>query len=114
MSIMKIDGFFGNCRLKFSNLLYFNTSLKQTKFSFNQLRKITLDLKKKGKRIVMTHGAFDLFHRGHLDLIQKSSLKANFLIVGVESDENISNYKNILRPIIDEDSRVEIINELSW
>ncbi|HLD03977.1 MAG TPA: adenylyltransferase/cytidyltransferase family protein [Candidatus Dojkabacteria bacterium] len=48
-------------------------SRKSTSFDIETLFKLTRYLKKKGKRIVFTHGAFDLFHLGHLELLQKSA-----------------------------------------
>lgn len=71
------------------------------------------DLKKYGKRIGLTHGAFDLFHHAHLDLLQKSASICDFLIVGVDSDESIRDYKGITRPIVREEYRMEIISELN-
>ena len=86
---------------------------KATAFPLETLFKLTRDLKKKGKKIVFTHGAFDLFHLGHLDLLQKSADRADFFIVSVESDQNISQYKDYRRPIIGEKARMEIVNELN-
>lgn len=81
-------------------------------FSLETLYKITYDLKKCGLRIGITHGAFDLFHHSHLDLLQKASTICDFLIVGVDSDISVSEYKSNKRPVVEEESRMEIINEL--
>jgi cytidyltransferase-like protein len=80
--------------------------------SLETLKKITHDIKSQGKRIGITHGAFDIFHSSHLDLIKKSSVLCDFLIVGIDSDRNVSAYKTYKRPIFDELSRASIINEL--
>lgn len=71
------------------------------------------DLKSRGRRIGMTHGAFDLFHYSHLDLLRKTSDICDFLIVGVDSNDSVSKYKDYKRPIIDQEYRIEIINELN-
>ena len=76
------------------------------------LRRIVQDAKSLGKRICLTSGAFDLFHYSHLDLIRKSSEICDFLIVGVDSDNSVSDYKSYKRPIIPEEKRLEIINSL--
>jgi cytidyltransferase-like protein len=77
------------------------------------LYKITRDLKRQGKTIGLTHGAFDLFHFSHLDLLEKAATLCDFLIVGVDCDENIMKYKSYKRPLIGENSRLRIINELN-
>ncbi|MBU0976257.1 MAG: adenylyltransferase/cytidyltransferase family protein [Patescibacteria group bacterium] len=82
-------------------------------FSLESLFKICYDLKKYGKRIGLTHGAFDLFHHAHLDLLQKSATMCDFLIVGVDSDSSIRSYKGHKRPIVKEEHRMEIISELN-
>lgn len=81
-------------------------------YSLDTLFKLCSDLRGSGKKICLTHGAFDLFHYAHLDLLQQSSAICDFLIVGVDSDSSVTKYKSYKRPIIDERQRTEIINEL--
>lgn len=76
--------------------------------------RISRELRSRGKIVGFTHGAFDLFHIGHLSVLQESRKKCDFLIVALESDKNIGQYKNIYRPIVSEDSRLEIINSISY
>lgn len=75
--------------------------------------KISHELRKQGKVVGFTHGAFDLFHTSHLDLLLKSSHLCDFLIVAVDVDENISKYKGYSRPIVPQDQRMRIISELN-
>lgn len=81
-------------------------------FSLETLYKMTYDLKKEGNRIAFTHGAFDLFHGGHLQFLTLSKRRCDYLIVGIETDEKIAEYKESKRPIIDEDTRLSIISQL--
>jgi len=81
-------------------------------FSLETLLQVTYDLHKSGKRICLTHGAFYLFHYSHLDLLEKSSSNCDFLIVSIESDQSVAEYKSYRRPIIDEHSRLRIIGSL--
>ena len=74
--------------------------------------KVAHDLKRSGKKICFTHGAFDLFHYGHLYMLRKSAAKCDYLIVGIDCDKNVSDYKNIDRPVIGERERLEIISSL--
>lgn len=82
-------------------------------FSNSTLKRILYDVKYQGKTIGLAHGAFDLFHVSHLDLLKKASKKCDFLIVGVDSDYNISKYKSKMRPVIPEEERLKIIAELN-
>ena len=81
-------------------------------YSLETLFKIVYDLKGQGKRIGITHGAFDLFHYSHLDLLEKSAYICDYLIVGIDSDVSVKNYKSYKRPIIPEDQRMKIINSV--
>ena len=82
-------------------------------FSLETLFRFCYDLKKESKKIGLTHGAFDLFHYSHLDLLRKSAVICDFLIVGIECDEHVSRYKEYRRPVVDQKSRAAIIGELN-
>ena len=58
-----------------------------------------------------TTGVFDLFHIGHLNLLQKAKSNCDRLIVGVSTDELVETYKN-KTPIIPFRERIEIISAL--
>ena len=64
------------------------------------------------KKIVYVGGCFDLFHVGHLNLLQKAKVFGDILIVGVSTDELVQSYKST-RPIISLVDRVKIIESLS-
>lgn len=84
-------------------------------YSLDTLLSMAYDVKKAGKKIVLTHGAFDLFHVGHLHLLRESAKRGDFLVVGVDSDKSIMSYKKkvVERPIISQDMRMQIISELN-
>jgi glycerol-3-phosphate cytidylyltransferase len=58
-----------------------------------------------------TTGVFDLFHIGHLRILQRAKSKCDRLIVGVSTDELVVSYKN-KRPIIPFGERIEIVSAL--
>ncbi|MDO6428080.1 adenylyltransferase/cytidyltransferase family protein [Thalassotalea sp. 1_MG-2023] len=61
---------------------------------------------------VITFGTFDVFHVGHVNILERAKLHGNQLIVGVSSDElNMS--KKQRYPIYSEEDRVHIIRSLS-
>ncbi|MBO7114387.1 MAG: adenylyltransferase/cytidyltransferase family protein [Bacteroidaceae bacterium] len=57
---------------------------------------------------VFTSGSFDLFHIGHLNILEKSAALGDELIVGVSTDELIEEYKG-MKPIIPFEQRARIV-----
>ena len=62
-------------------------------------------------RIGYTQGVFDMFHIGHLRLINHAKEQCEYLIVGVNSDKLVKQYKK-KTPIINESDRSEIVRNL--
>lgn len=62
-------------------------------------------------KIGYTQGTFDLFHIGHLNLINNAKKYCEYLIVGVNSDELVMNYKN-KKTNINEQNRAKIVNAI--
>ena len=59
---------------------------------------------------VYTSGVFDLFHVGHVSVLNKAKQFGDYLIVGVHSDEDVESYKRT--PIISCEQRCEIIRNM--
>ena len=57
-------------------------------------------------------GAFDLFHIGHLDFLEKAAALGDYLIVGLHTDEAVKRYKGQNFPIMNLDERV--LNVLAY
>lgn len=55
-----------------------------------------------------TQGVYDMFHVGHLNLINNAKKLCDYLVVGVNSDRLVEEYKN-KTPIINENERVYIV-----
>jgi glycerol-3-phosphate cytidylyltransferase len=62
------------------------------------------------ERAVFASGCFDLFHVGHLNLIESAAALGDFLVVGVATDEYMHRYKP--GGIIPFDQRKRIIGAL--
>ncbi len=60
---------------------------------------------------VFTSGCFDLFHVGHLNILEKSAALGDELIVGVSTDELIEKYKG-MKPIIPFEQRFRIVQSI--
>ncbi len=52
------------------------------------------------KTIATLNGSFDLMHAGHLEMIYQASKQADILILALNTDRSIQEYKSPLRPII--------------
>lgn len=62
-----------------------------------------------GKRIVMCSGTFDLFHIGHMRLLQAAKGKGDILVVVVKSDRAAA-LKKEDPPVLDQNMRMEAIS----
>lgn len=62
-------------------------------------------------KVGYTQGVFDMFHIGHLNLINHAKEYCDYLIVGVNADKLVEEYKH-KTPVISEDARSEIIRNL--
>lgn len=78
--------------------------------SVDELKKVVLKLKQKGKKIVLCHGVFDLLHIGHIDYFKEAKSKGDKLIVSVTSDEFVNKGPN--RPAFNSRERLEAISSL--
>ena len=70
--------------------------------SIKDIKRIASDYRSKGLKIVFTNGCFDLLHKGHLDLLNKSSKYGDILIIGLNSDSSVKKLKGASRPVEDE------------
>ena len=71
-------------------------------------------LRSEGKKIATLNGSFDLLHAGHLHMIFEASKVADVLIVALNSDASIKQYKSPLRPIIPLEYRLEMMSALEF
>ena len=66
----------------------------------------------KGATIVLANGCFDLIHAGHIRYLEGAKAIGDILIVGINSDEQVSRLKGNGRPFMPENERAEIISAL--
>lgn len=62
-------------------------------------------------KVGYTQGTYDMFHIGHLNLINHAKEQCDYLIVGVNADELVQEYKHKV-PIINESERAAIISNI--
>ena len=51
--------------------------------TIDELRDITAELKKKGKKVVLCHGVFDLVHPGHIIHLSSAKKEGDILLVTI-------------------------------
>jgi D-beta-D-heptose 7-phosphate kinase/D-beta-D-heptose 1-phosphate adenosyltransferase len=65
-----------------------------------------------GKSIVFTNGVFDILHPGHVFSLSQAAKEADFLVVGLNSDNSVKRLKGQQRPVNDQDSRALLLASL--
>lgn len=65
-----------------------------------------------GKKIVFTNGCFDLIHLGHVKYFRYAKAQGDLLVVAINTDKSIRRLKGEKRPIINEDDRINVLEEL--
>jgi len=64
-----------------------------------EIKQICEELKRQGKTIVTTNGSFDVINVGHANLVHECKKQGDILVVGLNSDISIKQYKGSDRPI---------------
>lgn len=60
-----------------------------------------------------TTGVYDLFHVGHLHILERAKEECDYLIVGITTDR-LSEERKKKKPIVPYDERVEIVASIRW
>lgn len=77
---------------------------------FEDLKKIREKYKK--QKITICAGWFDMFHIGHLSFLNKAKQNTDILVVVVMNDKGVKPLKGDNRPIINENQRIEIVDNI--
>jgi D-beta-D-heptose 7-phosphate kinase / D-beta-D-heptose 1-phosphate adenosyltransferase len=78
----------------------------------SELKDLVSELRKKGKRIILTNGCFDLIHQGHIRVLSESKRLGDILIIAIDDDMSVRKLKGPGRPIINQNNRVSILSAL--
>jgi rfaE bifunctional protein nucleotidyltransferase chain/domain len=81
--------------------------------SRDELRRRVEQWRSAGERIVLTNGAFDLLHVGHVRYLAAAKALGGKLVVAINSDVSVRALKGEGRPVIPEQERAEIVAALA-
>jgi rfaE bifunctional protein nucleotidyltransferase chain/domain len=70
------------------------------------------ELRRKGKRLVVTNGCFDLLHLGHVTYLESARNEGHALLVGMNGDKAVAELKGPERPINQEQDRAGVLAAL--
>ncbi|HDR68454.1 MAG TPA: D-glycero-beta-D-manno-heptose 1-phosphate adenylyltransferase [Bacteroidaceae bacterium] len=65
-------------------------------------------------KIAFTNGCFDLLHRGHIYYLALAKEKADILVIGLNSDNSVKRLKGPDRPVMDQQTRAEILAAMQF
>jgi rfaE bifunctional protein nucleotidyltransferase chain/domain len=83
-------------------------------YTLSQLTKIIQEHKKRGQKVVLANGCFDLIHVGHIRYLKESKKKGDILVLALNSDSSIQNLKGEGRPILIQKERAEITSSFHF
>jgi len=78
----------------------------------NELVEFVEYCKSKGKKIVLTHGVYDMVHHGHALYLEKAKSFGDILILGLDTDALTKKRKGPNRPIVPENERILMMAHL--
>lgn len=90
------------------------TWLERKRIDPKDLEKKLAELRAQGLKIATLNGSFDLMHAGHLYIIHQAKLQADKLLVALNTDKSIQQYKSPKRPIIPLQYRLEMMAALEF
>ena len=79
----------------------------------DELKSLVTSVRDRKKTIVFTNGCFDIIHPGHIFILEQAKAKGDILIVGLNSDSSIKNFKSSDRPICNQDDRAYVLAALT-
>jgi D-glycero-beta-D-manno-heptose 1-phosphate adenylyltransferase len=66
-----------------------------------------------GAKIVFANGCFDVLHVGHIRYLQGAKAQGDLLVVGINSDRQVSMLKGHGRPIMADTERAEMVASIA-
>jgi len=81
--------------------------------TIEQITFIAARLRAESKKIITTNGTFDILHAGHVQFLEEAKTLGDVLIVGLNSDASVKQYKGDKRPINGQEDRAFVLSALA-
>jgi len=81
--------------------------------SLDALMSLVRNMRRRGRRIVLANGCFDLLHAGHVSCLEQAAEQGDVLIVALNSDASVRRQKGPGRPIMSHVERTAMLSALS-
>ncbi len=82
--------------------------------NLEELTGIIKQERKKGRKVVLANGVFDLLHVGHIRYLKEAKSLGDILIVAVNDDRSARLIKGEGRPVVPEEERIEVLSAISY
>ena len=69
--------------------------------------------RERGSAVVLANGCFDVLHVGHIRYLEGAKALGDILVVGINSDHQVTNLKGPGRPIMSETERAEMVASIA-
>ncbi len=66
------------------------------------------------QKIVTTNGTFDIIHVGHVRLLREAKEQGDKLVIGLNSDASVKQYKSEKRPLVPQAERAALIEAIRY
>ena len=112
-----VVGKIGSATATLNEIIEYESSLNKSTSdehikTFDEIKDLVIDLKKRGKKIVFTNGCFDILHVGHVKYLEEAKSFGDVLILGLNADESVATLKGEGRPINPQMDRAYILAAL--
>ncbi len=80
--------------------------------TLREMEKVARRERRKGKRMVLTNGCFDILHVGHVTYLEEARRLGDYLVVALNADASVRKLKGPSRPVNAERSRARVMAAL--
>jgi D-glycero-beta-D-manno-heptose 1-phosphate adenylyltransferase len=81
--------------------------------SLADLKTIAARERRRGRRVVLANGGFDLLHVGHIRYLEAAARRGDILVVALNSDASLRRLKGPGRPLLPQAERAELLSGLA-
>lgn len=78
------------------------------------MNSLNINKHSENKKLVLVGGCFDILHFGHINFLREAKKHGDYLVVALESDENVRRIKGDNRPIHTQTQRKEMLEALEF